>query len=87
MKKTVIKSGKFLVGITVLENEGWLKHGEFFVLNKNLTGLDYWDIYRAISRTHGRRKILELKIFDEHGDDAYCDNFTPSQGEFFMKLR
>lgn len=87
MKKTVIKSKNFLIEITTLKNEGWFKQGSFFVLNEDLTGLDYWTLCRAISRTHGRRKILELRIFDKYGNDVYGDEFTPYQGEFMLNLR
>lgn len=86
MKNTIIKSGKFDISIRVSENSGFLKTGEYTVLNRDLTGLDFWHIYNAIARTHGRRKIEKIEIFDSHGNFAGNDNFINSEGSFFLHL-
>ena len=86
IKETIIKTKGFIILLEITERFGPFKDGNFTVLNKNITGLNYYIVRDSIAKIHGTRKILSIEIFDHWGNNAYNDNYMDSSGSFCLKL-
>lgn len=85
-KETIIRTKGFIILIELTDNFCSFKEGNFTVLNKNTTGLNYYIVRDSIAKIHGTRKILNIEIFDHFGKNAYNDNYMDSRGSFCLKL-